>query len=145
MRWVHAEDDYEAANVILNHPAVLPYHFPGGMTVQELDLRGQRVVLEDGKACWLLIEWNGEMEVHTSVLPEWRHTSLKMAREFLDFVFNTTLVERITSYAPNTNKSAMRLASAAGMKRTSQDSQAAYYAITREEWEQLRCQQQSLY
>jgi hypothetical protein len=146
MRWARTKEDYEAANAIINHPAVLPYHFVDGTPVQPLDLSKQLwVALEDGKACWLFIPYGRVFEAHTSVLPEWRQDSLELTRAARDFVFETTPVLEVTSFSPRTNKPAIRLALEAGMIESGADDQYKYFSIQRGEWETIKCQQPSLY
>ena len=124
-------------NEIVNHPEIISGHLYNGieppLDVSPSLARGGFGVIGEGYGFLLDPIVPGVVEVHTSILPEYRNQAAEITRRSMDEVFTQTAALEIVTRIKD-NIPAKRLALAVGMRHTFQRDDCEYFSIPISQW-----------
>lgn len=120
-------DDVAYFNRMTNDPDISPFirddATPGELDFSQVDMSTADFlkVLVDGREAGfaILINVDGDLELHSGLLPEFRgRTAVVVGRELVKWVFWHTKVRRLTTWAWDTAKNVLFVAKAIGFKES---------------------------
>ncbi len=131
-------DCIDELNEIINHPDVYDGHLitekqEGPIDCTEYFERGAFGVIGEGFGFLLDPLVPGVYEVHTSIMPEFRHKSKAITLESMGEVFTQTSALEIVTRIKN-NPAAKQLALSVGMRKTFERDDVEYFSIHISQW-----------